>query len=84
MRPYESDIYKPNRELNHGNQTEIDSLFGENPHVYLGCASIIVQIYTKNFILQNIILFYETPLTFFLSLRSATIATSIALPITNG
>lgn len=23
MRPYESDIYKPNRELNHGNQTEI-------------------------------------------------------------
>lgn len=23
MRPYESDIYKPNRELNYGNQTEI-------------------------------------------------------------
>ncbi len=23
MRPYESDIYKSNRELNHGNQTEI-------------------------------------------------------------
>ena len=25
MRPYESDIYKPNCELNHGNQTKIIS-----------------------------------------------------------
>ena len=113
MRPYESDIYKPNCKLNHGHQTEIisfdieyitlisyiinavegslniseatpftlfyllnpilqsnlrlrvpfciffDGLFGKNSHCVV-VYYFIMQIYTKCFIFQNIVSFFET------------------------